>query len=181
LDELMTVKDTAGYLKLNYMTVYKLAHERKIPAFKVGGNWRFKKEILDHWLISQTQNGQGDILIVDDDPAVNDMLSEMIRGQGYNVFSVLNGEDALEALENHHFDLMFLDLILPGVSGIFVLESVKEKKNEVVVAIVTGHADESVTQQAMSLGPLFLVRKPFLEKDIVEVLNIVIKRKIRVR
>lgn len=50
MDNLMTVKEAAQYLQLNYMTVYKLAQKGKIPVSKIGGTWRFKKEILDDWL-----------------------------------------------------------------------------------------------------------------------------------
>jgi excisionase family DNA binding protein len=43
----MPVKEAAQYLKLNYMTIYKLAQKRKVPASKIGGTWRFRKDILD--------------------------------------------------------------------------------------------------------------------------------------
>jgi excisionase family DNA binding protein len=50
----MTIKDVADYLKLNYMTVYKLAQKGQIPAFKIGGAWRFKKDILDDWILKKS-------------------------------------------------------------------------------------------------------------------------------
>ena len=46
----MTIREVASYLKMTEKTIYKLAKERKIPAFKVGGNWRFKKETIDDWI-----------------------------------------------------------------------------------------------------------------------------------
>ena len=74
MDSLMTVKEVAQYLKLNYMTVYKLAQKGKIPASKVGGNWRFKKEIVDEWLATQSRTAEGVALVVDDDARVRDIL-----------------------------------------------------------------------------------------------------------
>ena len=53
MEALMTTKEAAEYLRLNYMTVYKLAQRGKIPATKVGGSWRVKREILDQWLSGQ--------------------------------------------------------------------------------------------------------------------------------
>ena len=49
-DEIMTVKDVAAYLKLNERTVYRMATSVKIPAFKVGTSWRFKREELEKWI-----------------------------------------------------------------------------------------------------------------------------------
>ncbi|HRU39082.1 MAG TPA: helix-turn-helix domain-containing protein [Candidatus Goldiibacteriota bacterium] len=46
----MTVKEVAAYLKMKPVTIYKLAKERKIPAFRVASFWRFKKELIDKWL-----------------------------------------------------------------------------------------------------------------------------------
>ncbi len=49
-DEIMTVKDVAAYLKLNERTVYRMATSAKMPAFKVGSSWRFKREELEKWI-----------------------------------------------------------------------------------------------------------------------------------
>jgi excisionase family DNA binding protein len=48
--DIMTIREVASYLKMTEKTIYKLAKERKIPAFKIGGNWRFKKEAIDEWI-----------------------------------------------------------------------------------------------------------------------------------
>jgi len=55
-DQIMTVKDVADYLKLNERTVYRLATAVKIPAFKVGGSWRFKQVELEKWIKMQSNN-----------------------------------------------------------------------------------------------------------------------------
>lgn len=49
-DEIMTIKEVAKYLKMNEKTIYNLIKKKEIPAFKVGGNWRFKKSIIDKWI-----------------------------------------------------------------------------------------------------------------------------------
>lgn len=48
--QLMTLRQVADYLGLHYLTIYRLIQERKIPAARLGGRWRFKKEVLDRWL-----------------------------------------------------------------------------------------------------------------------------------
>ncbi len=52
-DEILTLKEVAVYLKLAEKTAYKLAAEGKLPGFKVGGSWRFKKEDIDQWIEEQ--------------------------------------------------------------------------------------------------------------------------------
>ncbi len=56
--QIMTLKEVAKYLGVHSMTVYRLLKERKLPGFKVGGQWRTKKEILDNYLISEIDKGQ---------------------------------------------------------------------------------------------------------------------------
>jgi len=175
MDELMNIKEAASYLRLNYMTVYKLAQKRRLPAFRVGGNWRFRKDILDSWLKQQINTGTGTVLVVDDDPIIRDLLKEIIEDQGYTANCAETGEIALTMVEKQQFNLIFLDLILPGINGIDVLQRIKAEDSEAVVVIITGFGDEPITNQAMSLGPLLLIRKPFREKDIVEVLSLVMK------
>ncbi len=56
----MTVKEVADYLKMKTVTIYKHAQEGKIPGFKVGSKWRFKKTTIDKW-IARLEKGEGDI------------------------------------------------------------------------------------------------------------------------
>lgn len=56
-DEILTLKEVAGYLKLAEKTAYRLAAEGKLPGFKVGGSWRFKREDIENWIQAQTQSG----------------------------------------------------------------------------------------------------------------------------
>lgn len=81
MNELMNVKEAASYLRVNYMTVYKMVKTKRIPATKMGGNWRFKKEFLDQWLLRNTTSGNGTILIVDDDAEAGGILKEMTENQ----------------------------------------------------------------------------------------------------
>lgn len=56
--DIMTIKEVAEYLKLTEKTTYRLAAERKIPGFKVGGAWRFRKSEIDRWIAGQEQNNR---------------------------------------------------------------------------------------------------------------------------
>ena len=57
-DEILTLKEVAAYLKLAEKTAYKLAAADKLPGFKVGGSWRFKKEDIDRWIEEQKKSNK---------------------------------------------------------------------------------------------------------------------------
>ena len=56
-DQILTLREVAAYLKLAEKTAYRLASEGKLPGFKVGGSWRFKREDLEEWIEKQKDNG----------------------------------------------------------------------------------------------------------------------------
>ncbi len=61
-DEILTIRDLAKYLKINERTVYKLAQERKIPAFKIGGSWRFMRAMIDDWIKNQASSKVAEVV-----------------------------------------------------------------------------------------------------------------------
>ena len=159
------------------MTVYRLAQRGRLPAIKVGRNWRFKKEILDDWLVREARTLEGNVLVIDDDLNVRDLLIDIVSGQGYTVVSAENGERAIEEVGRRHFDIIFLDLVLPGISGLEALRAIKERDKRAVIVIVTAYGDDPIALEAMSMGPLLLIRKPFKVGDIKEVLNMVVAKR----
>ena len=58
--KIMTLREVAGYLGLHVMTVYKLTREGRVPAAKIGGQWRFKRDVLDGWLETQMHKHSGE-------------------------------------------------------------------------------------------------------------------------
>ena len=64
--------------------------------------------------------------------------------------------------------------MLPRLSGVEVLRAIKERNERTLVAVITGYGDDPIALEAMSLGPLFFIRKPFKASDITDVINTVI-------
>ena len=56
--EIMSIKEVAEYLGIHEITIYKLANEGRLPGFKVGGQWRFQKDVLDKWIVDETHKQQ---------------------------------------------------------------------------------------------------------------------------
>lgn len=57
--EILTIREVAGYLKVTRRTIYRLAAAKKIPAFKVGGTWRFRQVDIDSWIAAQSKSAEG--------------------------------------------------------------------------------------------------------------------------
>ncbi len=102
------------------------------------------------------------ILIVDDDKAVRDFLQRYLAQKGFGrVISVGTGEEALEKIETEDIKLVFLDVKMPGLSGIDVLRQIKKIKKETGVIMITGYPEKEVTQEALQEGAYDYIIKPF--------------------
>jgi DNA-binding response OmpR family regulator len=103
---------------------------------------------------------QNTILIVDDEDRLRLSLSLILQKENYRVETVANAEDALDCLKSHEYDLMFLDLNLPGMSGIDLLVEVHRQVPHLPVLILTAHAALESAIQAVRLGARDYLIKP---------------------
>ena len=107
------------------------------------------------------------ILVADDDVAIRLMLKTFLEDEGYTVSEAATGEDALEALKSGQYQLVLLDMRLPGMTGIDVLKQIKDKQGEVPVIIMTAHGSPNIAIQASSLGAYSYITKPFELDDVL--------------
>jgi len=178
-DRLLTVREVADLLHVHTNTARRWSDLGLIKSYRVGprGDRRFRAEDLNSFITTIKPNLGGAALIVDDDPGIRQLMKDAIMEQGYKVVAVDSGESALEELDRQRFDLIFLDLVLPRLSGVEVLRNIKERNNKTMVAVITGYGEDPVALEAMSLGPLFFIRKPFQMSEITEVLDAVMRPK----
>ncbi|MBS3809744.1 MAG: response regulator [Desulfobacterales bacterium] len=100
------------------------------------------------------------ILLVDDEQEFVNTLSERIQMREIGANVALNGEEALEFVDNEVPDVMVLDLRMPGIDGIEVLRRVKKQYPDVQVIILTGHGSEKDEEEARRLGAFDYLQKP---------------------
>ncbi|MBI1922153.1 MAG: sigma-54-dependent Fis family transcriptional regulator [Geobacter sp.] len=101
------------------------------------------------------------ILVVDDEHLIRWSLEQNLRKQGYEVITAGNGEDALKSAREEQPDLVLLDIQLPGISGMEVLEKVKEFDEEIIVIMLTAYGGLETAVHAMRLGAYDYINKPF--------------------
>jgi len=169
--ELMTVLEVAAYLRVTEKTIYRLLRQGKIPATKVGRQWRFEKASIEEWLHQRSVGCGANILVVDDDKVIRELFKETLEEVGHTVAVVGSGAEGLELVEKQDFDLVFIDLKMPGMVGDELFGRIKEIKPRLPVTIITGYPDSGMMARALAQGPFGVMSKPFGEEDIITAVN----------
>jgi len=172
MHELMTVKETAEYLRIPLPTVYYLVQRGQLPAIQIGGRWRIKRETLDRDVLRKGEEGQPTVLVVDDDPALQDMFKIFLKKAGFSRVVVGTGKEARTVLAKQKFDLMFLDLNLPDTTGAEVYEDAKQFQPDLPIAIITGFPDSQILDRILNSGPVTVLRKPLKLEQLDQTIRI---------
>jgi excisionase family DNA binding protein len=161
IHNLLTVKETAEYLRIPLPTVYYLVQRGKIPAIQIGGRWRIKKSSLDRDILRQDQQGhQPTVLVVDDDLGLQELFRTFLKQIGFSRVVVGTAKEAIKSLRKQKFDLMFLDLQLPDASGDQVFETVKQIDPDLNVIVITGYPDSEILDRILQVSPVTVLKKP---------------------
>jgi DNA-binding NtrC family response regulator len=108
------------------------------------------------------------LLVVEDEPELRQLLLEGLTRQGFAATGAGDGDDALQALRQQEFDVVLLDLRMPGRDGIEVLQAMRAEAHDAEVIIVTGHVDADSAIEAVRLHAFDYVTKPFQMPDLVQ-------------
>ena len=111
------------------------------------------------------------ILVVDDEPEVAEVIAESVRIQGHETVIARDGQEALAILGTFTPDAVFLDLVMPGLSGLDVLQRIRQTHQGLPVIIISGRATALQVAEAKRLGVTDVVEKPFALKYLSEALT----------
>jgi CheY-like chemotaxis protein len=100
------------------------------------------------------------VLIVDDEKAFLDIISERIRARGMDVSIATSAEDALKLIEKQSFDAVIMDYMMPALDGFKALKLMKEQQPEVQIILLTGNVPDEKQIEARALGALDVIEKP---------------------
>jgi excisionase family DNA binding protein len=176
-ESFLTTEEVLEYLQVNLRTVYRLIKAGKIPAVRVGRQWRFRKRDIDAWLESQrprtvrvqpspqrapaATDARPRVLVVDDEASIRDLLAKTLALAEYDVDLAPDGRTALERLRIIPYDLLITDLKMPGVDGLTVIREARRLKADLPVIIITGYSTEASAIDALNLGVSGYLTKPF--------------------
>jgi DNA-binding NtrC family response regulator len=112
------------------------------------------------------RNGEATILVVDDDRAFRLSTAELLRQDGHEVFAAGDGTEAVEALKERHFDLMLLDLRMPGTDGLGIVEALRRWGEGIPILMISGFGTVDTAVKALHLGADDFLTKP-VEPDVL--------------
>lgn len=115
------------------------------------------------------------ILICDDHIAVHESISAYLQAEGMSFASVFHGEDVLRRLENEHFDLLILDVMLPGLFGTDICRSIRQQ-SEIPIIMLSARSEESDRILGLELGADDYITKPFSPREVVTRIKTILKR-----
>jgi excisionase family DNA binding protein len=176
-ESFMTTEEVLEYLQVNLRTVYRLIKAGRIPAVRVGRQWRFRKQDLDAWLDTQGSRPASTagsrtasraeaarrprILVADDEESIRELLVRALEVAEYEVQAVPDGASAVDRLRLAPCDLLIADLRMPGMDGLSLISEARRLYPDLPVVIITGYSSESSAIDAINLGVTGYLRKPF--------------------
>jgi len=118
------------------------------------------------------------ILIVDDEVSLRELMVELLSDAGYQAVAAGSGDVALSLLDQHHYDLVFTDLRMPGIDGLTFLKEIKRKEPSTEVIMMTSHSSVSSAVEALRLGAYDYLLKPLDNiEDLLSVARRAIEKK----
>jgi DNA-binding NtrC family response regulator len=111
--------------------------------------------------------GSHHILLVEDEPNVAKGLEMILGDEGYGVETAATGRTALDKFRGNGFDLVVSDLRLPDIDGLEVIKNIKEQRPEVKAIIITGYPSVSSAVDAVRMGVMDYLRKPFTDEELI--------------
>ena len=177
----LTTDEVLAYLQVNLRTVYRLIDAGKLPAVRVGRQWRFRRRDIDAWLDEQQQSPPAvpaaktaaapgaarRVLVVEPDGAARDVIATALRAAGHTVDTAPDGVVAAGRLAAEDYDLVVTELRLPALDTFAVIREGRRRTPGLRVLVITGHSTESAAIEALNFGVTGYLVKPVRASEVV--------------
>ena len=178
MDRLVNTNEIADYLNVKPITIRRKAAKGEMPTIKLGNRYRFDKSQIDKWLLEGNTGNSAHILVVDDESIIGNLIRDALQTYRCQVTVALDSQEALPIISQEHFDLIFLDLLMPELDGAELFKHIRETDKDIPVVIVTGYPDSEMMVKAMEYGPFSTLKKPFVADDIQSIVRYINVRKV---
>ena len=105
------------------------------------------------------------LLIVEDEESIREVLKEILEDRGYRVYTAASAEEGLSVLDDAEIEVALVDVMLPGMSGLALLETIKKMPRDIEVLIMTGQSSAASAREAIRNGAFDCLQKPFYDFD----------------
>lgn len=169
IPDILDAREAADYLRLNEQTVRRLARQGDVPAFKVGGSWRFRRVALDRWVAEQEQySGLRRIIVVEDQEPMRTLLQRTLERTGYQLEIISHLPQLEELLERGRPDLLMVNTAVPTVPALETLQAVRNAWGSVPVVVLTDGEDPELLPALVRFSPLTLLVRPATPQQILK-------------
>lgn len=126
---------------------------------------------------TQNQSPNRKVLVVDDDPRLRDLLRRYLSEQGFNVFIAENGKEMSKLWQREHFDLLILDIMLPGEDGLSICRRLRGGQDNTPIIMLTAKAEEIDRIIGLEMGADDYLVKPFNPRELLARVNAILRRR----
>ena len=137
----------------------------------LGSDGGISRKVRSAAFVHVPSGSKGKILIVDDEETIRRLFMRSLSDREWDVEAAASGAEALERLEKQSYALIFLALSMPGMNGAETLAAIRARNWDCPVVIITGYPDSALLAQILEIGPVTLLLKPFLQRNIREALQ----------
>lgn len=178
----LTTDEVLAYLQVNLRTVYRLIDAGKLPAVRVGRQWRFRRKDIDAWLDAQhvaaapaaataaetpRAGAARRVLVVDPDAMARESTAAALRAAGHAVDTAPDGVVAADRLARVDYDLVVTELRLPALDAFGVIREGRRRTPGLRAMVVTAHSTESAAIEALNFGVTGYLVKPARASELV--------------
>ncbi len=156
------------------MAVQRTVKKCQDRASVIAAGCRLLDDGSEHGLLTMTTS-DANILIIDDDRELTGMLEEFLAPDHIDLSACHSGEDGLDAIQNGRFDLLILDIMLPGMSGIDVLKRVRQS-NDIPIVMLTARGDDVDRILGLEFGADDYLSKPFNPRELLARIKAILRR-----
>ncbi|MFC2072681.1 response regulator [Chloroflexota bacterium] len=132
-----------------------------------GGNWASELKFDERLQMSLVGAGVT-ILVVDDEAVIRELFKETLEEFGITVVTAESGTEGLELVKQQEFSLVFLELRIPGISGVELFRQIRNLKPGLPVTFISAYLDGDMMTKALNQGPFWIMNKPFGASDIIK-------------
>ena len=170
--KVLNAKEAAEFLGAYVETIRRLARKGDIPAYKIGKDWRFRRDALINWAETQPLRRKPRcVLVIDDDDGIRKLMRRFLEADGYRVCLASDGNEGLAWLNRETVNLIILDLNMPGMNGPEFLQEKNKIYEDLPVIVVTGYPDGDLMVKALRYGPITLLAKPVEKKALIRAVH----------
>lgn len=174
----LTTEEVLSYLQVNLRTVYRLIEAGKLPAVRVGRQWRFRRRDVDAWLDQQRPaaserraelpaDAGRRVLVIDPDGTTRESTASALRAAGHTVDTAPDGVVAAERAGRTDYDLIVTELGLPALDAFGVLREAQRRRPGLRAMVLTGHSSEQAAIEALNFGVGAYLVKPARAPELV--------------